>query len=584
MILILILVNFIEGIIIKEVTDKNQTKKFHLDRATTIITMPGAADSILIGNQNDSYCWSQQPAVKTETKTMNIITEKDLTDYVYQEETPLNFGQFISMVHVRDGFIAITSNAKIYHLKFNYNYIHEIFSFPEYGNPYEFAGFRWKVDLQAYAPTTEDKEEIPQILYLKTNNLVLVLYPNSAQFFSMYEMDANSKHLILYTASSWKKRKERGLTKEYFGYVYSSVGREGIDVYRVSSYDVRFELTIDLIRLFPDFTKLSDFIVIKKDHDEFHMFMLDVVIGLIELAIEIDDGEFKYKVRPEIPRKEGGIAVDTKNGRNVFVVYKELFRYSIIEYLYDKNIEGYEIVNQHISYQKVVGLKVTDEFVLIQGLIHHQLIFSNSFKLVNPDTEPTIYTLFGVRNFMFFDQNITDYPLLKKFNITGFQYDDFFFGVTASGAFLVRYNFTPAGVKCYSNNETQILTQQSYLVKYNVTQFIDGEVNRDLVVRHNFYLNVQLSYPEPILEDELIKTLILVFVLLLVCLLALGCVEKVRQKNENEKFQSQPKTVEMMIQQNPFSKINQKLMSDDYKSKQERKKDKKKSQMQSQLI
>lgn len=51
------------------------------------------------------------------------------------------------MVHVRDGFIAITSNAKIYHLKFNYNYIHEIFSFTEYGNPYEFAGFRWKVDL-----------------------------------------------------------------------------------------------------------------------------------------------------------------------------------------------------------------------------------------------------------------------------------------------------------------------------------------------------------------------------------------------------------------------------------------------------
>lgn len=80
------------------------------------------------------------------------------------------------------------------------------------------------------------------------------------------------------------------------------------------------------------------------------MFMLDIVIGLIELAIKIEDGEFLYKVRPEIPRKEGGIAVDTKNGRNVFVVYKELFRYSIIEYLYDKNIEGYEIVTEHYSY------------------------------------------------------------------------------------------------------------------------------------------------------------------------------------------------------------------------------------------
>lgn len=80
------------------------------------------------------------------------------------------------------------------------------------------------------------------------------------------------------------------------------------------------------------------------------MFMLDIVIGLIELAIKIEDGEFLYNVRPEIPRKEGGIAVATKNGRNVFVVYKELFRYSIIEYLYDKNIEGYEIANEHFSY------------------------------------------------------------------------------------------------------------------------------------------------------------------------------------------------------------------------------------------
>jgi hypothetical protein len=49
----------------------------------------------------------------------------------------------------------------------------------------------------------------------------------------MYEMDANSKHLNLYTASTWVKRKERGLTKEFYGYIYSSVGRDGIDVYIV---------------------------------------------------------------------------------------------------------------------------------------------------------------------------------------------------------------------------------------------------------------------------------------------------------------------------------------------------------------
>ena len=163
-------------------------------------------------------------------------------------------------------------------------------------------------------------------------------------------MEANPKHLNLYTADSWVKRKERGITKEFFGYVYSSVGEDGIDVYKISSYNVAFILNLKLDKLFPDFSKVSDFTVFKKDNDKFHMFMLDVVIGLIELSIKIEDGEFKYTVRPEIPRKEGGIAVDTKNGRNVFVVYKELFRYSIIEYLYDKNIEEYEIVHEHISH------------------------------------------------------------------------------------------------------------------------------------------------------------------------------------------------------------------------------------------
>lgn len=83
----------------------------------------------------------------------------------------------------------------------------------------------------------------------------------------MYEMDANSKHLILYTASDWIKRIKRGITKEYYGYIYSIVGFEGVDVYRVGSYSVRFELNIDIHKLFPDMVLLADFCVIKLEHD-----------------------------------------------------------------------------------------------------------------------------------------------------------------------------------------------------------------------------------------------------------------------------------------------------------------------------
>lgn len=80
------------------------------------------------------------------------------------------------------------------------------------------------------------------------------------------------------------------------------------------------------------------------------------------------------------------------------------------------------------------------------------MIFAKGFDGISPNTEPTLYTMNGVRNFMFYDKDMTDYPLLKKFNISGYRYDDFFFGVTGTGAFLARFNFTSSSIQCYSTN------------------------------------------------------------------------------------------------------------------------------------
>lgn len=41
--------------------------------------------------------------------------------YEFELDTPLNFREFIGMVHINDGMLAITSDAIAYLIKFNYD-------------------------------------------------------------------------------------------------------------------------------------------------------------------------------------------------------------------------------------------------------------------------------------------------------------------------------------------------------------------------------------------------------------------------------------------------------------------------------
>lgn len=47
-------------------------------------------------------------------------------------------------------------------------------------------------------------------------------------------MEAKSKTLDVYMATNWMPRKVRGLTKEMDGLVFSAVGSDGLDIYRIN--------------------------------------------------------------------------------------------------------------------------------------------------------------------------------------------------------------------------------------------------------------------------------------------------------------------------------------------------------------
>lgn len=44
-----------------------------------------------------------------------------LFSYEFEVDTPFNFREFIAMVHINDGMLAITSDAIAYLIKFNYD-------------------------------------------------------------------------------------------------------------------------------------------------------------------------------------------------------------------------------------------------------------------------------------------------------------------------------------------------------------------------------------------------------------------------------------------------------------------------------
>ena len=86
-----------------------------------------------------------------------------------------------------------------------------------------------------------------------------------------------------------------------------------------------------------------------------------------------------FKVR-KIDVQEGGIAVDTKNGINIFVGYKWRLRHAIVEYVV--NDTDWRIQNL-IYTNKIRDVDVNDEYAIIQGNSRHMVAFNFGTSLSN---------------------------------------------------------------------------------------------------------------------------------------------------------------------------------------------------------
>lgn len=68
---------------------------------------------------------------------------------------------------------------------------------------------------------------------------------------------------------------------------------------------------------------------------------------------------------PQVNPTKGGIAVDTKNGINVFVAYKQLHKYMVHEYWIDYAQKEWDLINEVRLHSKILDVDVAEEFAII---------------------------------------------------------------------------------------------------------------------------------------------------------------------------------------------------------------------------
>ncbi|CAD8206156.1 unnamed protein product [Paramecium pentaurelia] len=435
---------------------QNEAKSLDLDQARSAI--------LESKNNNSIGCEIIPLHLKLETQELRIIQDINFLETDLNNE--LNYRQFISMTHINDGMIAITSDLIVYLLKFNYNFLSQ-HDFHEIGQ--QFAKIVWKFNLTKLTNAIHFEQDFPKLLYAPSSNVAFLLQNDRAQLFSLAQIESQGSSLSVYEVPSWKKRIYRGYTKEIDGLIFSAVGIDGLDVYIIVEKGLQF---IQNIKIFHEYQQINiiDFSIITKSNNDgiYFVFILDKENGLFLCEIQQKEGIIQYEFKQWIEHQNGGISVDTKNGKNVFYGYQQQSKYYLIEY-YINLQNGYNfIIRKKQIDSRIIDIDATDEFVIVQGINQHTIIFCNDYDYLSTNDRDQIFKHVGLRDFEFFNQI---YKLEGLNDITKeYENDDFFFGITSQTAFLTRFRVQPISIRCLYHPQNSIVGDSFYYkLQYNMT-------------------------------------------------------------------------------------------------------------------
>ncbi|CAD8173009.1 unnamed protein product [Paramecium pentaurelia] len=445
-IFIYIIIN-VQSYRIRQIQNESLEFQIPIQEETLLLSLFQAKDSKLITNETFPFC---------HLKELNLIFETKRQQ----------FENIVTMIHVKDGVIFITSDYFLHLLKFNY----QNFSG-------EFAKIIWKADFKELGLDT--MAEMPQLLYCSTSNLGILFQTRGAVLFSVQQMEQKVAKLQIRDLSEIKQRKERGVTKEYDNYIFSCVGQDGLDLYKIIGNELHF---IDQISN----TRFKDLAILKINHiiylillDEeqscISVYQMDVVIIKISLKLQ-----FKFQTI-----KHEFIAIDNYKS-NIFVVYQYHHKYICVEYYFTEQ-ELIEL-NSFETFSKIKDVDVSEQFAILQGQNKHHIMFVTKFDGLQIKHVPQ-YTLLGAIDIDFFYLTNIDLTMSHLTDQNNFSMENFFFGTSKSGLFFTKFKFQDPYIICYPL-KNQKNTQQNYQIIQNETIMIQNNIQNNVIFQR--YTNISI--------------------------------------------------------------------------------------------
>ncbi|CAD8102607.1 unnamed protein product [Paramecium sonneborni] len=473
----LFLIYGIFGQVIVEINDSKAYFNVHEGVSSTIFQLPHAWD----GQLNGTGCELKQKQILESISQYQII---EFSEEIMEQ---------LILVSQDDYRIAImTSNYRLIIIHKN--------------NHFQKSSY----DLSKY-----EIDDIRQIIL--NNNIVLVITDTNA--YVVYLLP-----ISILEFDEWIPRQERWLTNIYGDFIYTAVGLNGIDIYHLSN--LTYYRTINHVDIGQSQLCVKDFTIFKTT-----LYILDCQIGLIIAKMNSYENVIDFKVR-KIDVQEGGIAVDTKNGINIFVGYKWRLRYAIVEYVVD-DIDWR--VQNLIYTNKIKDVDVNNEYAIIQGNSRHMVAFNFGTSLSN---------------------NIIKYNL-RDFELRNNE----LIGITMTQLFRSHLQLIPLKVDC----QLQQGSSHQFSLVYNVSH------NGTTIERHHlkFQVNLVSTYlyrNQSYLVIILITLLLFIFSLIIIMIIKwyynLRKEEKKIAKSIRGYSLSLPTSGRTNTQQSsrPFSPTNQQLI------------------------
>ncbi|CAD8127225.1 unnamed protein product [Paramecium sonneborni] len=255
-----------------------------------------------------------------------------------------------------------------------------------------------------------------QISMIKLDSDVLLVSNNEAFLFELESLASGSA--IYREVKDWQKRVYRRLTKLIKivdkQFLLSAIGKDGLELYSVEGRNIIFIKQIQAYKDIVDFAEVNN-----------NVFILDSEQGLILCNVEPTNLTTQIM---KIDNMQGGIAVDSYNGINVFVAYKWV-RYAVVEYVINQTSKLWYKHNM-IYTKKIYDVDALADFAIIQGQYHHIVLFNYHLS-----DEITYFKHYHLSDFQVFYHQDSVY----------------FSGITSKSYVFSELYVLPAQITCFSN-------------------------------------------------------------------------------------------------------------------------------------